>query len=67
MLERRIVKAILNLFGVQNPDAMTLELVNQKFRIHNISLSRKMALAVLVPALCNWLDMKLTGEIKEDG
>ena len=67
MLERRIIKALLSLFGVVEPTPMIIESINQKFRIYNLSLSRKMALAVIVPAICNWLDMKLTGEIKEDG
>ena len=65
MLERRIIKAMLSLFGVHEPSPMVIESINQKFRLYNLSLSKKMALGVLVPAICNWLDMKLTGEIKE--
>lgn len=66
MLERRIIRSLFGLFGIVNPDPMTVEMVNQKFSIHKLSLTKKMALGVIVPAMCTWLDMRLTGEIKGD-
>lgn len=67
MLENRIVNAIFRFLGVDDPTPMQMEVFKHKFGIKKMSTRLKVGCAFMIPAILNWIEVKLTGEIKEDG
>ena len=66
MLERRIIKAVLDLIGCGDQmTKMQIALIGQKWGIDKLSLTKRGSLAIIIPALCNYIDLKMTGEVKE--
>jgi len=66
MLDKRIVKAILKFIGITDPDPTLINVFNQKFGIYKMKVSVKMALAILIPAILNYVEMRVHGIHPDD-